>query len=280
MLATAFEQLGLEPGASRPEVERAWRHFALRHHPDRGGDAAAFVHGQQAYDTIIEEFENWQYGGFWQAYSTGDEETETVQAADPSLLIPAGYRFAVGALAALLQFIFIWTWIMAISGVMFIVFFPFYPIPREQLWELSLIGGIGFAGLALEFLAVPGRIRSWLERVYARREEERREAASLGRVGAVDRHATSQQYGNMAFAFVLLTGFVLWMTWGVLSEPTDSNWQLFFNPMYLGYVAIGYWRMWIDNPERAERFQLWFPALVVGGFHTMLLILSHYFPGG
>ena len=79
MLATAFEQLGLEPGASRPEVERAWRHFALRYHPDRGGDAAAFVRGQQAYDTIIEEFESWQYGGFWQAYSTGDGETETFE---------------------------------------------------------------------------------------------------------------------------------------------------------------------------------------------------------
>jgi len=280
MVATSFEQLGLDAGASRRVVERAWRRYALRHHPDRGGDAESFVRGQQAYDRIIDEFEYRQYEAFWEAGSVDDEHVNPFQPADPSLVIPAGYRFAVGALAALLQFIFIWTRIMAFGGVMFILISPFHPIPRDQLWEMSLIGGIGFAGVALELLAVPGRIRKRLERVYARREEERREAASLGQVGAVDRHSTSQQYGNIAVAFVLLTGCILWMTWDVLSEPRDSNWQLFFNPLYVGYVAIAYWRMWILHPQRAARLQVWFTLSMIAGFVIIFRILAHNFPSG
>ncbi len=41
--------LGVRPGAPRDEVTEAFRHFALRHHPDRGGDPHRFQEGVEAY---------------------------------------------------------------------------------------------------------------------------------------------------------------------------------------------------------------------------------------
>ena len=38
----AFEVLSLHPGASFAEVKQRYRVLAMEHHPDRGGDAAAF----------------------------------------------------------------------------------------------------------------------------------------------------------------------------------------------------------------------------------------------
>lgn len=43
------EVLGVRPGAPRPEVTEAFRRFALRHHPDRGGDSTRFQDGVEAY---------------------------------------------------------------------------------------------------------------------------------------------------------------------------------------------------------------------------------------
>lgn len=45
----AHEILGVPPGAGRQEVAEAFRRFALRHHPDRGGDPARFRAGVEAY---------------------------------------------------------------------------------------------------------------------------------------------------------------------------------------------------------------------------------------
>lgn len=44
-----FAALGLCPGASAPEVRRAFLELALRTHPDRGGDAVAFHRARRAY---------------------------------------------------------------------------------------------------------------------------------------------------------------------------------------------------------------------------------------
>jgi curved DNA-binding protein CbpA len=41
--------LGVAPAASPAEVTEAFRRFALRHHPDRGGDPAMFQAGVDAY---------------------------------------------------------------------------------------------------------------------------------------------------------------------------------------------------------------------------------------
>ena len=45
----AHEVLGVSPAASRHEVTEAFRRFALRHHPDRGGDPVRFQAGVDAY---------------------------------------------------------------------------------------------------------------------------------------------------------------------------------------------------------------------------------------
>ena len=43
------ELLGVRPNATVPEVTDAFRRFALRHHPDRGGDVERFQDGLEAY---------------------------------------------------------------------------------------------------------------------------------------------------------------------------------------------------------------------------------------
>ena len=47
------EMLGLEPGASRDEITRAFRRFVLGNHPDRGGDPARFQAGVEAYRRLV-----------------------------------------------------------------------------------------------------------------------------------------------------------------------------------------------------------------------------------
>jgi curved DNA-binding protein CbpA len=41
--------LGVRPDAAPAEVTEAFRRFALRHHPDRGGDPDTFQAGVDAY---------------------------------------------------------------------------------------------------------------------------------------------------------------------------------------------------------------------------------------
>jgi len=53
----ALQLLGLcEPPAGPPELRRAWRRYAMRHHPDRcPGDAGAverFTAGRAAYEAL------------------------------------------------------------------------------------------------------------------------------------------------------------------------------------------------------------------------------------
>lgn len=44
--------LGLTEPLQVADLRRAWRGFAARHHPDRGGDAVTFARGQHAYDEL------------------------------------------------------------------------------------------------------------------------------------------------------------------------------------------------------------------------------------
>ena len=48
----AHEVLGVRPGATRDEVAAAFRRYALRHHPDRGGDPVRFQAGIDAYHRL------------------------------------------------------------------------------------------------------------------------------------------------------------------------------------------------------------------------------------
>ena len=47
------EVLDVPPGASKREVRAAFRRFARRHHPDRGGDAQRFQAGLEAYKRLL-----------------------------------------------------------------------------------------------------------------------------------------------------------------------------------------------------------------------------------
>lgn len=44
--------LGLTEPLDPTALRRAWRSFAARHHPDRGGYAVTFARGQHAYDVL------------------------------------------------------------------------------------------------------------------------------------------------------------------------------------------------------------------------------------
>jgi hypothetical protein len=46
------EVLGVRLGATRREVIEAFRRFALRHHPDHGGDPTRFQMGLDAYHRL------------------------------------------------------------------------------------------------------------------------------------------------------------------------------------------------------------------------------------
>lgn len=59
--STAYEVLGVSPGASDKEIKQAYRRLALQHHPDRGGDPADFRDLTEAYETLKGEvgFSEW-----------------------------------------------------------------------------------------------------------------------------------------------------------------------------------------------------------------------------
>jgi hypothetical protein len=52
--AWALATLGLADGATEEEVKRAFRAAALRTHPDRGGDEAAFIEAKRAAETLAQ----------------------------------------------------------------------------------------------------------------------------------------------------------------------------------------------------------------------------------
>ena len=45
--------LGIAPGATQRQIETAWRAYVKQHHPDRGGDAEAFLRGRAARDVLL-----------------------------------------------------------------------------------------------------------------------------------------------------------------------------------------------------------------------------------
>jgi hypothetical protein len=50
--ASAWEVLGLAPGADPEDVRRAFRQRALETHPDHGGDAAEYLRVRAAYERL------------------------------------------------------------------------------------------------------------------------------------------------------------------------------------------------------------------------------------
>jgi curved DNA-binding protein len=58
---THYVTLGVEESASPDEIKRAYRKLAGQHHPDKGGDTAAFQRIQEAYSIIGDEGKRAQY---------------------------------------------------------------------------------------------------------------------------------------------------------------------------------------------------------------------------
>ena len=56
-----YQTLGVPRGAGQDEIKQAYRRLAAQHHPDRGGDTAAFQEVQAAYATLSDPEKRQQY---------------------------------------------------------------------------------------------------------------------------------------------------------------------------------------------------------------------------
>lgn len=64
-----YQTLGVDRNATQDEIKKAYRSLAMKHHPDRGGDATAFQQIQEAYATLSDDqkragYDNPQPQGF------------------------------------------------------------------------------------------------------------------------------------------------------------------------------------------------------------------------
>ncbi|MBU0613819.1 molecular chaperone DnaJ [Patescibacteria group bacterium] len=60
--------LGVEKGASKEEIKKAFRKLAHEHHPDKGGDETKFKEANEAYQVLSDETKRAQYDQFGTTY--------------------------------------------------------------------------------------------------------------------------------------------------------------------------------------------------------------------
>lgn len=76
---THYETLGVGPNSTREDIRFAYRHLAMRHHPDRGGDTATFASISRAWDVLSDDARR-------AAYDRGEKE---IAAPDPDMQLLA-----------------------------------------------------------------------------------------------------------------------------------------------------------------------------------------------
>lgn len=64
MAKNYYEILGVEKGASKDAIKKAFRKLAHKHHPDKGGDEVKFKEMNEAYQTLSDDKKRSQYDTF------------------------------------------------------------------------------------------------------------------------------------------------------------------------------------------------------------------------
>ncbi len=70
-----YKILGVEKGASKEEIKKAFRKAAMQHHPDKGGDEKKFKEINEAYAVLSDDNKKNQYDQFGSAGSQGGFNT-------------------------------------------------------------------------------------------------------------------------------------------------------------------------------------------------------------
>ena len=60
---THYQTLGISPKADAQEIKSAFRVLAVKHHPDKGGDARLFAVVQEAYAVLSDPTRRVEYDG-------------------------------------------------------------------------------------------------------------------------------------------------------------------------------------------------------------------------
>lgn len=67
-MADYYKTLGVERNANQEEIKKAYRSAAMKHHPDRGGDANKFKEIEEAYRTLSDDQKRAEYDNPQQAF--------------------------------------------------------------------------------------------------------------------------------------------------------------------------------------------------------------------
>ena len=69
-----YKTLGVNRNASQDEIKKAFKKQAMKHHPDKGGDANTFQQINEAYETLGNSNKKQQYDMFG---TTGNQNPRT-----------------------------------------------------------------------------------------------------------------------------------------------------------------------------------------------------------